>query len=65
MLLGEPLDGAEKRGSKATGPPMLGVGPGHPRLGRPFPHVFQTAAVAPLAWFAAAARFLASTRAPK
>ena len=65
MLLGEPLDGAEKRRSTATGPTMLGVGPGHPRLGCPFPHVFQTAAVAPLAWFAAAARFLASTRALK
>ena len=65
MLLAEPIDGAEKRGSKANGPTMRGAGPGHPRIGRPFPHVFQTAAVAPLAWFAAAARFLASTRAPK
>ena len=65
MLLGEPLDGAEKRGSTATGPTMLGVRPGHARLGRPVPHVFQTAAVAPRAWFAAAARVLASTRAPK
>ena len=44
---------------------MLGVGPGHPRLGHPFRDVFQTAAVAPLAWFAAAARFLAFMSAAK
>jgi hypothetical protein len=62
MLLGEPLDGAEKRCSKGTGPSMLGVGPGHPCLGHPFPRrFFQTCAVAPLAGFAAAARFLART----
>jgi hypothetical protein len=41
MLLGEPLDGAEKRRSKGPGPSMLGVGPGHPRLGHPFPRRFS------------------------
>jgi hypothetical protein len=41
MLLREPLDGAEKRRSKGTGPSMLGVGPGHPRLGHPFPRRFS------------------------
>jgi hypothetical protein len=41
MLLGEPLDGAENRCSKGPGPSMLGVGPGHPRLGHPFPRRFS------------------------
>jgi hypothetical protein len=41
MPLGEPLDGAEKRRSKGTSPSMLGVGPGHPRLGHPFPRRFS------------------------
>jgi hypothetical protein len=39
-LLASPLDGAEKRRSKALSV-MLGVGPGHPRLGHPFPRRFS------------------------
>jgi hypothetical protein len=71
MLLDEPLDGAEKSRSKGTGPSTLGVGPDHPRLGithasvAPVRDVFQTCAVAPLAGFAAAARFLALMSAAK
>jgi hypothetical protein len=34
-------NGAEKRRSTGTGPSMLGVGPGHPRLGHPFSRRFS------------------------
>jgi hypothetical protein len=65
MLLGEPLDGTEKRRSKGTGPSMLGVAPVTHAPVTPFRDVFQTWAVAPLAGFGAAARFLARTSTAK
>jgi hypothetical protein len=65
MLLGEPLDGAEKRRSKGTVRRCSAWVPVTHASVTPFRDVFQTCAVAPLAWFAAAARFLALMSAAK
>ena len=57
MLLGEPLDGAEKRRSKVTvGRCSAWVPVTHASV-TPFRDVFQTAAVAPLAGLSSAAMF--------
>jgi hypothetical protein len=65
MPLGEPLDGAEKRRSKGTvTDARRGLPVTHASVA-PFRDVFQTCAVAPLAGFAAAARFLALMSAAK
>jgi hypothetical protein len=65
MLLGEPLDGAEKRRSKGTVSRCSAWVPVTHASVVPRRDVFQTCAVAALAGFAVAARFLAFMRAAK
>jgi hypothetical protein len=65
MLLGEPLDSAEKRRSKGTVSRCSAWVPVTHASVAPVRDVFQTCAVAPLAGFAAAARFLALMSAAK